>query len=78
MVAARLAMALLARPRLWPAAVAAAWSLAPRAWWRRRPFLPLPDRRWMEFRLATAYGASGKLRQDDLVAWLEWRQRFPR
>jgi hypothetical protein len=32
----------------------------------------------MEFRLATAYGASGKLRQDDLVAWLEWRQRFPR
>jgi hypothetical protein len=77
MVVARLARALIVRPDLWPAAAAAAWSLAPRGWWRRRPFLPLPDRRWIEFRLATAYGAQGQLRADDLVAWLDWRRRFP-
>ncbi|MFV0523954.1 MAG: hypothetical protein ACK5RL_05590 [Acidimicrobiales bacterium] len=69
--------ALAVRPRLWPTAVAAGWSLVPRHWWRHRPFLPLPDRRWLRFRTVTAYGGSGAaLGADDVITWLEWRRRF--
>jgi len=43
-------------------------------WWRRRPFLPVPDASLMRFRMITAYGGdgSGVPEPDDLVAWLEW------
>ncbi|MFV0258350.1 MAG: hypothetical protein ACK5PP_07890 [Acidimicrobiales bacterium] len=69
--------ALLVRPRLWLEAAAAAWSLVPRRWWRRRPFLPIPDRRWLRFRTVTAYGGSGgALGAEDVITWLEWRRRF--
>lgn len=70
------------RPDLWSTAARAALSLAPRGWWRRRPFLPLPAPDWMRFRMVTAYGgsaeaAAGELRSEDLVTWLEWRRDFP-
>jgi hypothetical protein len=65
--------AVAARPRLWPAAVRQLRTLAPHGWWRRPPFLPLPDRDWMAFRLTTAYGDPGAaLEPADVVAWLEW------
>ncbi len=64
------------RPRLWSTAGRAVIDLAPSGWWRRRPFLPLPDDGWMHFRLETAYGGdgSGPLRAEDLVTWLEWKK----
>ena len=73
------AVTLARRPSLWPEAVRSARSLAPRGWWRRPPFLPVPDRRWLHFRLVTAYGGDGStpIEADDLVTWLEWRRRFP-
>jgi hypothetical protein len=71
--------ALTRRPGLWPEALRSARSLVPDRWWRRAPFLPLPDRRWLHFRLVTAYGGdgSGPILADDLVTWLEWRRHFP-
>jgi hypothetical protein len=61
------------RPALWRPALRQARALAPGRWWRRWPFLPLPDRRWMEFRLVTAYGdARAAIVPEDLVAWLAW------
>lgn len=74
--------ALVVRPDLWPTAVRAGLSLAPRGWWRRRPFLPIPDSRWLEFRMATAYGTPGPdeaspFEGDDLITWLEWRREWP-
>lgn len=30
--------------------------MAPTGWWRKPPFLPVPDQDWLEFRMATAYG----------------------
>lgn len=61
------------RPRLWPAALRQARALAVPGWWRRPPFLPLPDGDWLAFRLTTAYGApDARLVADDLVTWLEW------
>jgi hypothetical protein len=68
---------LLARPGLWPTALAQAFRLARRGWWRRPPFLPLPDRDYLRFRWETAYGADGRPEPDDLVAYLRWCKEFP-
>lgn len=46
----------LKRPRLWPALVSAAWAFRPRGWYRKAPFLPLPSKPYMRWRLETAYG----------------------
>ena len=70
------AWALARRPTLWPIAVRSAVELVPRGWWRRRPFLPIPDRRWLRFRMVTAYGGDGGggPQPDDVITWLEWRR----
>ncbi len=71
--------ALAARPRLWPEALSTARSLVPRRWWTRAPYLPLPDRRWLRFRMVTAYGGSGRggPDPDDTVTFVAWRRSFP-
>ncbi|HZP29416.1 MAG TPA: hypothetical protein VFC99_10725 [Acidimicrobiia bacterium] len=48
---------MLAHPELWPTALRQAARLAPAGWWRRPPFLPLPDREYLRFRLETQYGS---------------------
>lgn len=66
------------RPGLWPVAARSIGELARPRWWARAPFLPLPDRDWLRFRLVTAYGGDGgSIQADDLVTWLEWRRRWP-
>ncbi len=73
--------AIAARPLLWRAAVRQARALVPPDWWRRRPFLPVPDRAWMAFRLTTAYGdPDAPIVADDVVTWLAWTDtvRTPR
>jgi hypothetical protein len=63
------------RPRLWRAAARQARLLAPTAWWRRPPFLPVPDRAWMRFRSETQYGDPDRIpAPHDVVAWLEWER----
>ena len=75
-------LALGRRPGLWGAALRAAFSMAPKGWWRRSPFLPLPDPQWLRFRMATAYGGSGRVDANspfepaDLITWLEWRKEW--
>lgn len=65
--------AVAARPRLWPAALRQARALVPPGWWRRRPFLPVPDRAWLRFRLTTAYGAGdAPIEPEHLLEWLSW------
>ncbi len=68
-----MAAALATRPRLWPAALRQARAMVPPRWWRRRPFLPVPDRDWVRFRMTTAYGdpAAG-FDVEDVLAWLAW------
>ncbi len=67
------------RPDLWATALRSAIDLTPSGWWRRAPFLPVPDRSWMRFRLVTAYGGDGSAPIDggDLITWLEWRKTWP-
>lgn len=76
------AAALRGRPDLWLTALASYRSLVPSRWWRTRPFLPLPDPKWLRFRLQTAYGGDGTggadiVAADDVVLWLEWRRAWP-
>jgi hypothetical protein len=62
-------LAVVVRPWLWSSAL----RLAPRGWWRRRPFLPMPDRDYLRFRLVTQYGDPEHVPDpDDVVAWLQW------
>jgi hypothetical protein len=77
----RAVLAVARRIDLWPVAVRVWFRLVPSGWWRRAPFLPVPSRAYLEFRLLTAYG-SEPLRTDrvdlagDLVAYLEWCRRW--
>lgn len=65
--------AVLARPRLWPAALRQVRVLVPPGWWRRPPFVPLPSRDWLRFRMTTAYGdPDAPVDVEDLLVWLAW------
>ncbi|HUQ39943.1 MAG TPA: hypothetical protein VM030_07280 [Acidimicrobiales bacterium] len=67
------AAAVLRRPGLWPTAVTQIRVLAPRGWWRRPPFLPLPDKDYLRFRLQTAYGDADRDPEPaDVVTYLHW------
>jgi hypothetical protein len=61
-------------PTLWATGLRQATVLARPGWWRRPPFLPVPDPDYLRFRLETAYGGAGDrpLEADDLVAYLRW------
>ncbi|HEX5614176.1 MAG TPA: hypothetical protein VFZ83_03380 [Acidimicrobiia bacterium] len=68
----RVVLAVARHPRLWATALVQLHRLAPSRWWRRPPFVPVPDRRYLEFRWATAYGAGRTPTPVDVVAYLEW------
>ena len=63
--------ALAREPDLWATALGQAARLARPQWWRRAPFLPLPDPAYVRFRLDTQYG-QGEPDPDDLVTYLRW------
>lgn len=65
------------RPTLWPTAIRQARRTAAPGWWRRKPFLPVPGGDYLRFRLLTQYGdADAHPQARDLVAYLEWCQRY--
>jgi hypothetical protein len=68
------ALALLVHPGLWSTGLRQVRVLARPGWWRRSPFLPLPDADYLRFRMETAYGGAGDepLRPQDLLAYLRW------
>jgi hypothetical protein len=66
--------AVIRRPELWLTALRQTRVLARPGWWRRPPFLPLPSRAYLRFRLQTAYGGdgTGPIEGEDLVSYLRW------
>lgn len=69
----RAARAVVGRPSLWWTALVQFRRLVPDGWWRRRPFLPVPEPAMLAFRATTQYGdPAHPLEPDDLVAWLSW------
>lgn len=71
------AVAVARRPWLWGTAVRQVVVLAPNGWWRRRPWLPVPDDAYLRFRLVTQYGDGGHPPEpEDLVAYLRWCRSY--
>ena len=54
--------------------VAAFMSFRRHRWWTKTPFLPVPDRKYFQWRMYTAYGAqTARPTWSDLVGFAEWR-----
>lgn len=72
-----LVRALLRHPLAIPDAIRAAWAFRSRFWYRRFPFLPLPPRSYLRWRLDTAYGdPDARPPADELVRYLRWTRRM--
>jgi hypothetical protein len=53
-----------------------AWRFRDRAWMRRFPFLPLPSREYVRWRMHTAYGAYDAIPPaEDVVRYARWAAR---
>ena len=74
--------AVISRPSLWPTALRQLARMSPPRWWTRRPFLPVPDPDYLQFRLETQYGqaseSAGVMQPDDVVVYLRWCQTLGR
>jgi hypothetical protein len=71
-------VAVLAHPVLWRTAIRQVLVLAAPGWWRRPPFLPLPDPAYLRFRLQTAYGDPDRPPEPaDVITYLHWCRAWP-
>jgi hypothetical protein len=67
------------RPRLMGALLMAAWRFRARGWWRRPPFLPIPPREYVAWRMHTAYGDEGdEPTMDEIERYVRWANRMHR
>jgi len=71
----RLAVRALVRPRLAVDLLRLAWSFRARDWYRRPPFVPIPPRDYMRWRMFTAHGDEQAIQDvDDVVNFARWRR----
>ncbi|HVZ49463.1 MAG TPA: hypothetical protein VG916_11810 [Gemmatimonadaceae bacterium] len=74
----RLALRAIAHPTLAVDLLRTAWRFRSRDWYRRFPFLPLPDRTYVAWRMYTAYGDRRAVPPvDDVVRYARWAGRMP-
>jgi hypothetical protein len=74
-LAARLTLQGLANPRLALDLIKTGWAFRQRRWWTRAPFLPLPDRTYVRWRMYTAYGDEEAVPPlEDVVRFARWRR----
>jgi hypothetical protein len=67
--------AVAARPRLWGTALRQWRRTTPHGWWRRRPYLPVPTKDYVRFRLVTQYGSvDHPIETVDVLNYLAWCQ----
>ena len=63
-------------PRTGVALARVAWRFRRRGWWRRFPFLPLPARDYLRWRMHTAYGDADVVPpMADVVRFARWAVR---
>ena len=68
-----LAKVAMQRPWLIPAMLATAWAFRANRWYRRPPFLPVPSKAYVRWRMETAYGDGGMtVLARDLERYLRW------
>jgi hypothetical protein len=69
----------LRRPRTVVPALSAAWRFRAAGWYRRPPFLPLPPKPYMAWRLETAYGSEDAVPPaGELERYLRWSRQTER
>jgi hypothetical protein len=74
-LAIRLAARAALRPRLAVDLVRTAWAFRRRDWYRRAPFLPLPDPTYLRWRMYTAYADELAVPPaEDVVRFARWRR----
>jgi len=74
-LSARLALRAALHPRLALDLLRTAWAFRRRGWWRQPPFLPLPDRTYLRWRMYTAYADESAVPPpDDVVRFARWRR----
>jgi hypothetical protein len=62
-------------PRLALDLLRTAWAFRRRQWWQRPPFLPIPDRQYLRWRMYTAYGNEDAVPPvDDVISFARWRR----
>jgi len=72
---ARLLVRAAASPRLGVDLVRLTWSFRARDWYRRPPFLPVPPREYVRWRMFTAYGDEAAVPPvEDVVRFARWRR----
>jgi len=72
---AQLAFRALVNPRVALDLARLTWSFRARDWCRRPPFLPLPPRDYMRWRMLTAYGDEGAVPSvEDVITFARWRR----
>ena len=70
-----LSLQAITKPRVALDLVRLAWSFRSRGWYRRPPFLPLPSREYMRWRMFTAYGDENAVPPaQDVVRFARWRR----
>mgnify|MGYP006954430991 CR=1 FL=1 len=78
-LAAQLTVRAAVNPRLAVDLMTAFWVFRRRRWWARPPFLPLPDRTYLRWRLYTAYGDEDVLPpMRDVIRFARWRREILR
>lgn len=76
---ARLCLRAVLSPRLAADLLRTAWAFRRRDWPRRPPFLPLPDRTYLRWRMYTAYGREDAVPPvEDVIGFARWRRETMR
>ncbi len=62
-------------PRLALDLLRTAWAFRRREWWRKAPFLPMPDATYLRWRMYTAYGHDAAVPPvEDVIRFARWRR----
>lgn len=72
----KLALRALVNPRLAVDLLRTGWAFRRRDWWRQPPFLPLPDRTYLRWRMYAAYADEDAVPPlEDVVRFARWRRQ---
>lgn len=78
-LALRLTARAVLSPRLAVDLLLMVWAFRARRWYRRAPFLPVPPREYIRWRMHTAYGDEQAVPPlEDVVRFTRWRREVMR